>query len=107
MKNDSSKRVVEVKNKKFTFGAIIIIVLSSLVFFGFQAFSEATYKYYSVNEILGSGSVDSNTQIGLKAVLVPKETKAKPIIAAPKRAFPIPPAPEITGTKCIVSCPIG
>ena len=71
MKNDSSKRVVEVKNKKFTFGAIIIIVLSSLVFFGFQAFSEATYKYYSVNEILGSGSVDSNTQIGLKAVLVP------------------------------------
>ena len=71
MKNDSSKRVVEVKNKKFTFGAIIIIVLSSLVFFGFQAFSEATYKYYSVNEILGSGRVDSNTQIGLKAVLVP------------------------------------
>lgn len=71
MKNDSSKRVVEVKNKKFTFGAIVIIVLSSLVFFGFQAFSEATYKYYSVNEILGSGSVDSNTQIGLKAVLVP------------------------------------
>ena len=71
MKNDSSKRVVEVKNKKFTFGAIIIIVLSSLVFFGFQAFSEATYKYYSVNEILVSGSVDSNTQIGLKAVLVP------------------------------------
>ncbi|MBL40141.1 MAG: hypothetical protein CL761_05330 [Chloroflexi bacterium] len=71
MKNDSSKRVVEVKNKKFTFGAIVIIVLSSLVFFGFQAFSEATYKYYSVNEILVSGSVDSNTQIGLKAVLVP------------------------------------
>ena len=71
MKNDSSKRVVEVKNKKFTFGAIVIIVLSSLVFFGFQAFSEATYKYYSVNEILGSGSVVSNTQIGLKAVLVP------------------------------------
>lgn len=71
MKNDSSKRVVEVKNKKFTFGAIVVIVLSSLVFFGFQAFSEATYKYYSVNEILVSGSVDSNTQIGLKAVLVP------------------------------------
>ena len=71
MKNDSSKRVVEVKNKKFTFGAIVIIVLSSFVFFGFQAFSEATYKYYSVNEILVSGSVDSNTQIGLKAVLVP------------------------------------
>ena len=71
MKNDSSKRVVEVKNKKFTFGAIVIIVLSSLVFFGFQAFSEATYKYYSVNEILVSGSFDSNTQIGLKAVLVP------------------------------------
>ena len=71
MKNDSSKRVVEVKNKKFTFGAIVIIVLSSLVFFGFQAFSEATYKYYSVNEILVSGSVDSNTQIGLKALLVP------------------------------------
>lgn len=71
MKNDSSKRVVEVKNKKFTFGAIIIIVLSSLVFFGFQAFSEATYKYYSVNEILSSGSIDSNTQIGLKALLVP------------------------------------
>ena len=25
MKNESSKRIVEVKNKKFTFGAIIII----------------------------------------------------------------------------------
>ena len=28
-------------------------------------------KYYSVNEILSSGSIDSNTQIGLKALLVP------------------------------------
>ena len=29
MKNESSKRIVEVKNKEFTFGAIIIIVMSS------------------------------------------------------------------------------
>ena len=70
MKNESSKRIVEVKNKKFTFGAIIIIVISSLLFFGFQAFSEATYKYYSVYEVKNT-DINTNTQIGLKAVLVP------------------------------------
>ena len=49
MKNESSKRIVEVKNKKFTFGAIIIIA------------------FYEVKNT----DINTNTQIGLKAVLVP------------------------------------
>ena len=44
--------------------------MSSLFFFGFQAFSEATYKYYSVYEVKNT-DINSNTQIGLKAILVP------------------------------------
>ena len=71
MKNKPSERIVEVKNKKFTFGAIFIIVFLSLIFFGSQAFSEATYKYYSVYEVKDTNDVQEKNQIGLKGILVP------------------------------------
>ena len=71
MEKNSEERVVELKNKKLTFISIIIVVVLLLLFFGFQAFSEATYKYYSVSEISSSNSVTNNgSKIGLKAVLV-------------------------------------
>jgi len=70
MQKKSEDRVVELKNKKITFLSIIIIVIVLLLYFGFQAFSEATYKYYSVSEILSSNSIDNNSKIGLKAVLI-------------------------------------
>jgi len=70
MQKQPEDRVVELKNKKITFFSIIIIVIASLLYFGFQAFSEATYKYYSVSEILSSNSINESSKIGLKAVLV-------------------------------------
>jgi len=70
MQKKSEDRVVELKNKKITFFSIIIIVIILLLYFGFQAFSEATYKYYSVTEILNSNTMDNTSKIGLKAVLV-------------------------------------
>jgi cytochrome c-type biogenesis protein CcmE len=70
MKTNSEDRVVELKNKKITFFSIIVIVVILLLYFGFQAFSEATYKYYSVSEIHSSNTINNPTKIGLKAVLV-------------------------------------
>jgi cytochrome c-type biogenesis protein CcmE len=71
LENKTSERIVEIKNKKFTFGAIFIIVFLSLIFFGSQAFSEATYKYYSVYEVKTTEDVQEKSQIGLKGILVP------------------------------------
>tara|TARA_E500000081_G_C6132972_1_gene354853 strand:+ start:23 stop:472 length:450 start_codon:yes stop_codon:yes gene_type:complete len=70
MQKNSEDRVVELQNKKITFFSIIIIVVVLLLYFGFQAFSEATYKYYSVSEIYNSDSTNELSKIGLKAVLV-------------------------------------
>ena len=44
MPENSNQRVVELRNKKITFISIIVVVVISLLFFGFQAFSEATYN---------------------------------------------------------------
>jgi len=70
MQKNSEDRVVELKNKKITFFSIIVIVTVLLLYFGFQAFSEATYKYYSVSEIYSSNTMNNPSKIGLKAVLV-------------------------------------
>ncbi|MED5255478.1 MAG: cytochrome c maturation protein CcmE, partial [Chloroflexota bacterium] len=70
MPENSNQRVVELRNKKITFISIIVVVVISLLFFGFQAFSEATYKYYSVEELVSSKTLNSQSKIGLKAVLV-------------------------------------
>ncbi len=70
MQKKSEDRVVELKNKKITFFSIIVIVIVLLLYFGFQAFSEATYKYYSVSEIYSSNTMNNPSKIGLKAVLV-------------------------------------
>ena len=70
MTENSDQRVVELRNKKITFISIIFVVVISLLFFGFQAFSEATYKYYSVEELVSSTTINSQSKIGLKAVLV-------------------------------------
>jgi len=70
MQKNSEDRVVELKNKKITFFSIIVIVIVLLLYFGFQAFSEATYKYYSVSEIYSSNTMNNPSKIGLKAVLV-------------------------------------
>ncbi|MBL06641.1 MAG: hypothetical protein CL773_02080 [Chloroflexi bacterium] len=70
MTENSDQRVVELRNKKITFISIIFVVVISLLFFGFQAFSEATYKYYSVEELVSSPTINSQSKIGLKAVLV-------------------------------------
>ncbi|MDG2101699.1 MAG: hypothetical protein GWO78_04690 [Dehalococcoidales bacterium] len=70
MENKPTQRIVEVKNKKVTFGAIFIVVFLSLIFFGAQAFSEATYKYYSVFEVKNTQEIQEKSQIGLKGILV-------------------------------------
>ena len=71
MKKESKERIVEVKNKKITFGAIFVVVFLSLIFFGSQAFSEATYRYYSVFEVKNTEEIQDKNQIGLKGILVP------------------------------------
>jgi|TARA_B110000263_G_scaffold235731_1_gene234448 cytochrome c-type biogenesis protein CcmE len=70
LENKPTERVVEVKNKKITLAAIFIVVFLSLIFFGSQAFSEATYKYYSVFEVKNTKEVQDQNQIGLKGILV-------------------------------------
>ena len=64
-------RVVELKNKKIVFISIVLVVLFSLGYFGFQAFEEATYKYHSVEDLLSSEDGEQDLNIGLKAMLVP------------------------------------
>ena len=64
-------RVVELKNKKFAFISIVLVVLFSLGYFGFQAFEEATYTYHSVEDLLSNEADEQNLNIGLKAMLVP------------------------------------
>ena len=69
-KEKEKDRVVELKNKKFAFISIVLVVLFSLGYFGFQAFEEATYTYHSVEDLL-SDDGGQNLNIGLKAMLVP------------------------------------
>ena len=66
-KEKEKDRVVELKNKKFAFISIVLVVLFSLGYFGFQAFEEATYTYHSVEDLLSDEDGEQNLNIGLSA----------------------------------------
>ena len=62
-KEKEKDRVVELKNKKFAFISIVLVVLFSLGYFGFQAFEEATYTYHSVEDLLSNEDNEQNLNI--------------------------------------------